>query len=186
MSTAILSNKTGRIERPFRNKMYHLGVSVMGPILKMICLCMVVFNCLAFVPTNIQAGMIEPSRTLGNAAEPHGRLTVLSEPSGLEVILDGNSMGQTPIFLIEVQPGPHPLTINNLKTTILVEAGKTLQISLYKGKFIEIPVAATKPAATIKTPKQKPAKAKPSAPPAEQRPADGLTPMERYRLLKHY
>ena len=69
----------------------------------------------------------------------------------------------------------------------MIEPSRTLEDATEpKGKFIEIPVPEKKPEAKIKPHEQKPATVKPSAQPTEQRPGDGLTPMERYRLLRHY
>jgi len=150
-------------------------------ILNTICL-----GLLVFFPAAAHGGMIEPTRSLGDAAGPQAKLTVLSEPAGLDVILNGQSMGKTPLFLIDLPPGAHRLKVNNQQTTIRLEAGKTLQISLYRGKFIKIPAAAKQSPEAIKPPAQKSAPPSPSALPAEQGPEDGLTPMERLRLLKHY
>jgi hypothetical protein len=87
------------------------------------------------------AEVIEPTRTLGGEEKGPGRLTVLSEPPGLKITLDGNSIGKTPTFLVEVDEGIHTLQVNNSKTQIYIEPGKTLKISLHKDKFIFIPVA---------------------------------------------
>ena len=150
----------------------------MNIIIKRTCLCLLVFTGLVLSPASGQSGMIEPSRSLENAAQPKAKLTVLSEPSGFDIVLDGQSMGKTPTFLIDVQPGIHRLKVNNLETTIRVEAGKTLQISLYKGKFIKVPAAAKQPEEKITPYEKKSVRPKPSPAPVEQRPEDGLTPIE--------
>jgi len=159
---------------------------MMNIIIKMTCLGLLVFSGLAFSPPRAQSAMIEPSRTLGDAAEPQSKLTVLSEPAGFDIVLDGQLMGKTPMFLIDLQPGTHSLKVKNMETTIRVEAGKTLQISLYKGNFLIIPAAAKQPQEKTTPDEKKSAKPKPSPAPVYQRPEDGLTPMERYRLLRHY
>jgi hypothetical protein len=90
------------------------------------------------------AELIEPTRALGEEEKGPGRLTVLSEPPGLKITLDGNNLGKTPVFLVEVDEGIHTLHVKNSKTQIYIEPGKTLKISLHKGKFILIPVAEEK------------------------------------------
>jgi hypothetical protein len=60
-----------------------------------------------------------------------GRLTVLSEPPGLKITLDGNGMEKTPASLVEVDAGIHALHVKNSKIQIYIELGKTLKISLY-------------------------------------------------------
>jgi len=80
--------------------------------------------------------LIPPSRTLQNAKEAYGKLTVASEPPGLEVFLDGSKIGQTPIWLKQVKPGPHKLRVKQAETDIFVKPDKTLQISLFKGSFV--------------------------------------------------
>jgi hypothetical protein len=97
---------------------------------------------LLFVISNTSfAELIEPTRTLEGAQERPGRLTVLSEPPGLEITLDGNSLGKTPAFLLEVEEGIHTVYVKNSKTQIYIEPGKTLKLSFHKGEFIFIPVA---------------------------------------------
>jgi hypothetical protein len=86
------------------------------------------------------AELIEPTQTLEGEQETTGRLTVLSEPPGLKITLDGNSLGKTPTFLVEVESGIHTLRVKDSETDILVEPGKTVKISLHKNEFILIPV----------------------------------------------
>ena len=91
-------------------------------------------------PTSL-AELIEPTQTLqGEQEEGPGRLTVLSEPPGLKIALDDNSLGNTPAFLVKVDAGIHTLRVRDSKIQIYIKPGKTLKISLYKGKFIFIPV----------------------------------------------
>ena len=49
--------------------------------------------------------LIPPSQTLKSPKVDYGKLTVVSEPPGLKVYLDGSELGQTPIWLMEVQAG---------------------------------------------------------------------------------
>jgi len=107
-------------------------------ILILFALCVLVnlfFNTLA-----TSAELIEPSRTLEAEPETTGRLTVLSEPPGLKITLDGDSLGKTPAFMVEVQEGVHTLRVKDSQTDIYVKPGKTLKISLHKDEFILIPV----------------------------------------------
>ena len=90
------------------------------------------------------AELIEPTQTLKGEQETKGRLTVLSEPPGLKITLDGDSIGKTPVFMVEVDSGIHTLRVKDSETDILVEPGKTVKISLFKNEFILIPVRETK------------------------------------------
>jgi hypothetical protein len=87
------------------------------------------------------AELIEPTQTLDGEQETTGRLTVLSEPPGLQIMLDGHDTGNTPAFLLEVDEGIHTLQVGDSKTEIYIKPGKTLKLSLHKEKFILIPVA---------------------------------------------
>ena len=53
--------------------------------------------------------LIKPTRALDSTGEKLGKLSVFSEPPGLEVTLEGTIIGKTPIFLDEVKPGSHRL-----------------------------------------------------------------------------
>lgn len=95
------------------------------------------FVCLS----SVSAELIEPTRNLeGQQTEAMGRLTVLSEPPGLNVTLDGNGLGKTPAFMVKVKLGIHNLRVRDSETEIYLESGKTLKISLFKNEFIQIPV----------------------------------------------
>ncbi|MGD2097861.1 MAG: PEGA domain-containing protein [Desulfobacterales bacterium] len=87
------------------------------------------------------AELIEPTQRLDGEQKQTGRLTVLSEPPGLEIVLDGNNLGKTPAFLMEVDEGIHTLQVKNSKIEIYIKPGKTLKLSYHKEKFIFIPVA---------------------------------------------
>jgi hypothetical protein len=89
--------------------------------------------------------LIEPTRTLQSASNVTGSLTILSEPPNLEVALDNKPMGKTPVFLDKVTSGIHTLRVHDSETTIDVKPDATLQISLFKGKFINVPVEEKKP-----------------------------------------
>jgi hypothetical protein len=94
--------------------------------------------------STLQAELIEPTRTLEGEQQTTGRLTVLSDPPGLEITLDGNSLGKTPAFLVEIDSGIHSLRVENSETDIHIEPGKILKISLHKDEFILMPVAEKK------------------------------------------
>jgi hypothetical protein len=95
------------------------------------------------------ADLIEPTRGIGEKVEEMSRLTVLSEPPGLKVVLDGEKLGKTPKFLMEVKPGLHNLKIKDSETEFYVAPGKTLKISLFKNEFVQVPVE-------VKTPEEEP------------------------------
>jgi hypothetical protein len=90
--------------------------------------------------TSASSELIEPTRNPGKKSEEISRLTVLSEPPGLNIILDGNDIGKTPAFLVEVQSGIHTLKVKNAETEIYIKPGETLKISLFKDEFVQIPV----------------------------------------------
>jgi hypothetical protein len=130
--------------------------------------------------------LIKPTRALDSAGEKPGKLSVFSEPPGLEVALEGTLIGKTPLFLDEVSPGSHRLQIKNSETDITIEPGKTLKISLYNDKFILIPATDKKPPEQSQTAETSPNKSKPPPPPVEEQRPKELSPIERFRLLGHY
>ena len=89
-------------------------------------------------PLCLGGELISPTRSLQDTGEPPGKLTIVSEPSDLDVVLDGNNVGRTPLWLKEVTPGLHTLQIGNSQTEIHVEHGKILQVSLFKGFFVNV------------------------------------------------
>ena len=89
-------------------------------------------------PLHLRAQPIEPTRTLNGSVEEMGELSVSSEPPGLHVTLDGIIIGETPLIERKVEPGSHGLRVEDVDTEILVEPGKSVRLSFYKGAFIEI------------------------------------------------
>ena len=89
-------------------------------------------------PFYLDAQTIEPTRTIRESAEEMGKLTVSSEPPGLNVILDGTSLGNTPVIGNEVKPGIHVLRVEDADREILILPGRSLLLSYYKGAFIEV------------------------------------------------
>jgi hypothetical protein len=82
--------------------------------------------------------LIAPTRTLQYTGKTVGKLTIVSEPPDLDVFLDGSNIGKTPIWLIEVKPGLHRVRVKASEKDFFVEAGTTLQVSLFKGSFVSV------------------------------------------------
>jgi len=109
------------------------GVAALKGILNAI-LILFLINHLSFA-----ADLIEPTRTLSGPAEKVGQLSVSSEPPRLDVELDGNQIGKTPVVDQKVEPGIHIIRVKDTETEIYVEPGKSAKLSWFKGAFIEIP-----------------------------------------------
>lgn len=101
----------------------------------------VFFSILVFHFADLQAELIEPTRSLKSSPEDPGRLTVFSEPPGLDVRLDGRLVGKTPLRIEAVDPQAHRLQVAASVTEVNVEPGETYHISLFKNKFIQFQVA---------------------------------------------
>ena len=99
--------------------------------------------------------LLEPTRSLEGPSKEVGKLTIVSDPPGLDIVLDGADLGKTPVWQKDVKAGAHDLRVKDKETNILVEAGKSLGVSLHKGEFIIIPqkeetaVAEQKPAVQV-------------------------------------
>jgi len=83
--------------------------------------------------------LLAPTRGLQDAGKEWGNLTVLSEPPGLEVFLDGSKIGDTPLWQEKIDPGFHKLRVKDSETNLIIKDGKTLQIGLFKGSFVTLP-----------------------------------------------
>jgi hypothetical protein len=94
---------------------------------------------LLFQSLLMAAELIEPTRTLDGEKGLMEKLSVFSEPPGLDVTLDGSDIGKTPIIAREVESGAHIIRIQDSETKIFVKPGKPLQYSWFKGNFIEVP-----------------------------------------------
>ena len=105
--------------------------------LMVISACFMPFLAL-LTPRCLAGELISPTRTLQHAGKHSGKLTVVSEPSNLDVFLDGSSIGKTPLWLKELTPGLHTLQVSNSRTEIRIEHGKVLNVSLFKGSFVNI------------------------------------------------
>ncbi len=123
--------------------------------------------------------LIAPTRTLEGREELPGRLTVVSEPPGLKVFLDGAEIGETPVWLNEVKPGSHTLRVQDSKRDVYVEPGKTVTLSYFKGSFIDVPEkkeVAREPAPEAEKVTER---RKVTKPPEEEKPQD-LTRWDRF------
>lgn len=111
----------------------------MESILKLRVVLNVGFLLLLINNLSFTSDLLEPTRTLSGTGASVGKLSVFSEPQGLEVTLDGKKIGKTPVFSQKVAPGVHVLLVKNAETEICVAPAQNLRLSLYKGSFIEIP-----------------------------------------------
>jgi hypothetical protein len=115
---------------------------------------------LSYFSSLTSAELIAPTRTLSEAKEQPGKLSVFSEPPALAVTLDGSDIGKTPVVAQEVEPGTHLIRIEDSETEIFVKPGQPLQYSWFKGSFIEVPVEKKEvrqhPKAEQPEPSQKP------------------------------
>ncbi len=120
---------------------------------------------LLFTSTTVwSAGLIAPTRSLSGSIDEKATLNVSSEPPGLDVTLDGTSIGKTPVIEKEIEPGSHMLRIRDSETEIFATKGKPIHLSWFKGAFIEIPLKKEdqqQPQAEVVREKPKP---KPEAP----------------------
>jgi hypothetical protein len=92
----------------------------------------------------LAAELIAPTRDLKGKSEELGKLSISSNPPGLEVVLDGKVLGKTPLIELDVKAGDHILSVKDSELAIIVLPGKTLHLTWHRGSFIEIP--AKKPA----------------------------------------
>ena len=102
--------------------------------------------------------LIGPTRTMEEENQHPGKLLVFSEPPGLAITLDGKAVGKTPVSLESIPLGTHVLKVENKETTVIMAPGKVRRLSLFKGKFIEIPSKETGAPEQPQTVEQKPAR----------------------------
>jgi hypothetical protein len=152
---------------------------------------MIAFAVFVFVlayPLSPNAELIEPTRTLQETVNAPGNLTILSEPPDLDVTLDDTRIGKTPAFLKNIKSGIHRLRVEDSETEIYLEPGGTLQISLFKGEFINIPVTEKKPVKqqALKEKQAHETRTIQQSPKEEQK--NDLTPWEKFinRSLNHF
>lgn len=103
------------------------------------------FLFLLITSVSLASDLIEPTRTLSSPAQNSCKLSVFSEPAGLDVDIDGVSIGKTPVVDLEVEPGRHVIRLKNGETEINAEPGKSIKLSWFKGTFINIPVEEQEP-----------------------------------------
>ena len=106
---------------------------------------------------SLASDLIEPSQTLKSVDNRVGKLTISSNHPMLDVKMDGTAIGETPVVLQEVEPGIHVIQVQDSETEIYVGPGKSIKLSWFKGRFIEIP-------AEVKEVPEKPVSAKKEAP----------------------
>jgi len=117
----------------------------------------------------VSGELIQPTRTLQSSKKMPGKLSVFSEPSGLDVFLNHSKIGKTPILSMKVASGTYRLRVGDSKTQIDVMPGKSLRLSLFKGTFI-----------TLKAPKKEAAQ-KPATETAEKKPAQPSPGKKEYQ-----
>ena len=121
---------------------------------------------LLVAPTfSISGELIEPSRTLQSPEKTSGKLSVFSEPPGFDVFLNKSKIGKTPIVSMELGAGIHNLKVEDSETEIYLKPGQSLQLSLFKGVFIEVKEQKKE---TIQKPKTDTAGKKPAEPTEEK------------------
>jgi len=135
--------------------------------------------CLLLSPIGLSYGgeLIAPSRTLEEPGQKWGRLAVFSEPPELEVFLNEEKVGRTPLWLERVTAGPYLLKVGGGETEITVNENKSLKIGLFKGSFVAFPEGeneTTQPTVDAKGPDQ----TKKMEPGQEERRAKDLTMWE--------
>jgi hypothetical protein len=89
---------------------------------------------------SVASDLIGPTRTLSSPTENTGRLSVFSEPPGLDVEMDGALIGKTPVVDLKVESGRHVIRLQNVEAEIDAEPGQSVKLSWFKGAFIRIPV----------------------------------------------
>jgi hypothetical protein len=105
----------------------------------------------------------------------------MSEPPGQKVFLDGVQIGHTPIWLKQVEAGPHTLRIGRALTDISVESNKTTRISFFQGAFITSVEKQESKEKRVGEEEGKPLKTHPKATtPSTGEETEDLTPWERF------
>lgn len=86
--------------------------------------------------------------------EPTGSLSILSDPPGAAVVLDGEERGETPVDLSGLKPGAHKLHLRKpghylKKATVRVWADTTLDINLKLTKPASLHIVSSPEKATV-------------------------------------
>ena len=123
--------------------------------------------------------LIGPTRTLQEGGKVAVRLTVFSEPPGLNVFLDGSDVGKTPLWLDRVEPGTHHLRIEDTEKEVHLKPTQPLKVGLFKGSFIILPEEKRQP--TSDEQKSEEVKELSEPPPSQEaRKREDLTMWERF------
>ena len=100
----------------------------------LLCICLIFLSSMV---TLAESGeLIQPTRTLQSPEKMTGKISVFSEPPGLDVFLNHSKIGKTPVIAMEVKVGTYSLEVHNAKTQIYVMPGKSIRLSLFKSQFI--------------------------------------------------
>ena len=131
--------------------------------------------------------LIEPTRTLQEAGKTWGGLTIFSEPPQLDVYLDGEKVGQTPLWLRKVETGLHRIKIGPAETSVRIEKDKKLKLGLLKGSFV-ISSEPAKETPKVSQPSEQQAVAPPQSQAGEDERTEDLTLWEKFinGTLKHF
>jgi len=89
--------------------------------------------------------LVQPTRTLDGGENQTGQLSVFSEPPKMDVYLDGEKIGVTPVFSHVVSSGRHLLQVGEAEKKLNILSGKSQQFSIYKGRLIQIPEKPKQP-----------------------------------------
>ena len=130
---------------------------------------------------------IEPTRTLQEAGKTWGGLTIFSEPPQLDVYLDGEKVGQTPLWLRKVETGLHTIKIGHAQTSVRIETDKRLKVGLLNGSFV-ISSEPAKETPRVSQPSEQQAVAPPQSQAGEDERTEDLTLWEKFvnGSLKHF
>lgn len=83
--------------------------------------------------------LIAPTRTLKEGGQAWGRLAVFSEPPELDVLINEEKVGRTPLWLDKIKAGFYVLKVGGKQTEITVSENGYLKIGLFRGTFIALP-----------------------------------------------
>jgi hypothetical protein len=131
--------------------------------------------------------LLEPTRNLGGPEKQWGGLTLFSEPPQMDVYMDGQKIGRTPLWLRQVEAKNHDLKIGEIETNVQVKKGKTVRIGLFKQslvKFTEVEQLAAPSETTKKSESQRPSRKDQS----KKQKKEDLSLWERYinGSIKHF
>jgi hypothetical protein len=91
------------------------------------------------LPGALPAELIEPTRSLHAPEEKRtGLLSVFSEPPEISVSINGKQAGATPLVDLQIAEGVHLISIAKEKTEVYVPVGKSVRLSYFRGRFINL------------------------------------------------